>query len=69
MDGTWYVVTRGTGTNIRTPYPIMNRAIDAVNQHIGPTVFRNFVDSPMSTWVVVDQILDDAGNLVSQWSP
>jgi hypothetical protein len=65
VNGTWYVVTHGTGTNIRTPYPIVNEVIDKVNEAIGPSSFMYLVDQPMSTWVVVDQTIKDVGSLIS----
>ena len=65
----WYVVTHGTGTNVRTSEPEVNRGIDAVNQLIGPSSFMYLVDQPMRAWIIADQILDDARSYLSTRLP
>ena len=65
----WHISTHGTGTNIRTSYPVVNHAIDAMNTAIGDEAFAYGTDLPMYLYIVADQSIQDVGSYVSNWLP
>ena len=52
-DGTWTVISHGTGTNV---WPVVGPTIDNANQAIGPLTF-DIVDAQMFVYIAVDQLL------------
>ena len=58
-NGSWSIVTHGTGANIRTPFAGVNHLIDIANQRIGAPAFNRLVDRPMVLYITIDQFIDD----------
>jgi hypothetical protein len=67
-NGAWRVATHGTGTNIRTPIPLVNALIDIGNDVVGAPVFE-LIDLQMNVWVATDQTLDGVSDFASQMWP